>query len=368
VRLPSFQELSKEQDGVYTLPLDGSHLITGPPGTGKTVMALYRAQALGIDDRSCTILMHSKVLKQYTNLAAAEVKALGSVETFHSWFWGFWRKYYSGTPPKLDGDPWAFDWSEITARFTSSPPARDTLCDLLIDEGQDLSPRFYQLVRMIAPNITVFADENQKLFPDNSTIEEIRVALGRRSEVHRLTRNYRNTAEIARLAARFYCGAPTGIPEPPTREGEVPVLRNFKNLTDLVEIVSRYEKTYSDRSIGVIAPNKKTQKSLYNRLSARTPKNPVQAYISGQVEHDRIDFNMPGIKILNYWTAKGLEFDSLFVPELQQVTGDSSSAEIKMRFYVVFSRAREELFLSYTGDGGEPPLVADIPDEILERA
>jgi DNA helicase IV len=366
MRLPSFQELSKEQDGVYTMPLDGNHLVTGPPGTGKTVMALYRAQALAIDDRPCKILMHSKVLKQYTRLAAVEVDALGSVETFHSWLWHFWKGRYGDTPPKLDGDPWAFDWSSMMARFAASPPAPDALTDLLIDEGQDLHPRFYQMVRMMSRNVTVFADENQKLQQENSTLDEIDKALGRKSEVHQLTRNYRNTREIAELAARFYCGVPTGIPEVPEREGEVPVLRRFDSLNELVELVARYEKNFSDRSIGVVLPSKKLQSSVYNRLTARTPRNPVQAYITGKPGHDRIDFDRPGVKILNYWNIKGLEFDTLFVPELQLVTGDPTSAELMMRFYVVFSRAREELFLGYTGHV-EPAVVAGIPEDLLER-
>lgn len=367
MKLPSFQELSKEQDGVYTMPLEGNFLVTGPPGTGKTVMALYRAQALAIDDRESQILMHSKVLKQYASLAAKEVDALGSVHTFHSWFWAFWRKHYGRRVPKVDSDPWAFDWHAIAAHFSANPPPADTLSDLLIDEGQDLSPSFYQLVKMMSANTTVFADENQKLFPDNSTLEEIRRSLGRHTQVFELTRNYRNTKEIAQLAAWFYCGSPTGIPEPPDREGDVPVLRSHGSLNDFVDSTARYAKTYSDRMIGVVAPSKATQRRLFNRLSARDLPNPVQTYVSGSADHAEVDFSRPGIVVLNYWTIKGLEFDTLFVPELQQVTQDPTSAEARMRFYVVLSRARNELYLSYTGSEAEPRIVVDIPTELLER-
>ena len=46
VRLPSYEDLSKEQDdGQPTAIRDGDYVVAGPPGTGKTVIALYRAQA-----------------------------------------------------------------------------------------------------------------------------------------------------------------------------------------------------------------------------------------------------------------------------------------------------------------------------------
>ena len=33
LKLPSYQQLSKEQDAIYNLPLTGSYLVMGPPGT-----------------------------------------------------------------------------------------------------------------------------------------------------------------------------------------------------------------------------------------------------------------------------------------------------------------------------------------------
>ena len=367
MRLPSFQELSKEQDVIYTLSLDGNHLVTGPPGTGKTVMALYRAQALAIDDRPTKILMYSRALKSYTSRAAEEIQVEGSVETFHSWMWRFWRQQYGEDPPRRGDDRWAFDWRAVTSRFATAMPAPDTLMDLLVDEGQDLSPHFFQIVRMMARNITAFADENQQLHDDNSTLKEIRRALGRDTEVHALTRNYRNTRQIASLAERFYCGSPTGLPERPRREGDPPLLSRHESLSEFIEALARYERSHSDSSIGVVAPGRKSQMNIYNRLSGKETRNKVQTYVSGGADLPELDFDAPGVIVLNPWTIKGLEFDTVFVPELQQVSEDATSAGVRMRYYVVFSRAREELRISYSGEGPEPPLIADIPDDILER-
>jgi superfamily I DNA/RNA helicase len=367
MKLPSLHELTTEQDIAFTMPLEGNHLVTGPPGSGKTVMALYRAQALAIDDRPSTVLMHSNVLKQYVVPAAATLGPLITVETFHRWIRAFWKNHYDGTIPQLGDDPFSYDWKSIIERFVRQPPARDTVSYLLVDEGQDLSPEFYQLATLMALNITVFADENQKLFPDNSTLEEIQRALGRQTQVHALSHNYRNTREIARLAAQFFCGTPTGTPVPPERHGNLPSLRHSASLSEFLETVVKYQNTVRDRTIGIVAPTARVQKEIYDRLNRRALRHRAQAYLSSVQNHAHIDFTTPGIKILNYWTIKGLDFDTLFVPELQHVPGETTSTEQRMRFYVALSRARHELFLGYSGHVPEPWLVTDIPRHILER-
>ncbi|WP_406283086.1 hypothetical protein [Streptomyces sp. NBC_00209] len=98
---------------------------------------------------------------------------------------------------------------------------------LVVDEGQDLSPGFYRLVRIAAISVTVFADDCQRLTETNSTLNEITDALGRSTGRVEIARNHRNSREIASLAEYF----PTGgtRPEIPFRihggpgEGHRPV-------------------------------------------------------------------------------------------------------------------------------------------------
>ena len=77
----------------------------------------------------------------------------------------------------------------------------------------------------ISESLTVFADENQRITGQQSTIAEIRAATGIHDTL-KLTRNYRNTRPIAEFAASFYTGLPSGIPElpPSSARGERPFL------------------------------------------------------------------------------------------------------------------------------------------------
>lgn len=366
MRLPAFEDLSKEQDLIYNLDLDGNFLVSGPPGTGKSVMALYRAQVLTFDDREPAVLMYSKVLQQYTEQAANEVDVAGYVTTFHKWFWGFWRQHYRGSPPTMTGDSYAADWAQIAQLFMGNSPELGSMADLIVDEGQDLSLGFFRIVRFVAQNITVFADENQQLFDNNTTLSEIESAISARNHFT-LLRNYRNTAEIAVVAARFYSGTPTGIPSPPERHGDKPTLRRYSSMEEFADYLARYVKGRTNLTVGVACTNQSLQRKLYRELMNRKLPVPVQQYISGNRQHSVLDFDSPAVTLVHFRSLKGLEFDTLFVPELQQVTADATSASTRMTFYVVTSRARDELHLSWSGVSDVPAIVAGLEGLVQEQ-
>lgn len=46
-KLPKYSDLTNEQRIIVNLPLDKNHLVTGAPGTGKSVIAIYSALSSG---------------------------------------------------------------------------------------------------------------------------------------------------------------------------------------------------------------------------------------------------------------------------------------------------------------------------------
>src|SRR5205085_446634 len=147
-----------------------------------------------------------------------------------------------------------------------------------------------------------------------------------------------------------FTGLPSGIPALPSRSGPLPVMQRHAALHETVDFIARYEKNNSDREIGVLVPTRSLQRKFMNRLKGKTLTEP-QSYEGGEDGNKaELNFGVPGIKIVNYRSAKGLEFDTVFVPELQAVEQRTGSPEFKMQFYVLISRAREELYLSYSGN------------------
>lgn len=361
--LPIYQDLTPDQRLVIDLPLDESHVITGPPGSGKTVMAVYRAQALQKLNEPTILLMYGKLLSTYTKGA---LKSLGvseaTVSTMHAWFPKWFKDVYGETPPMID--KWTFDWNEAFEIVGRNPVPEKLRQHVIIDEGQDLPREFYILLRAISRSATVFADENQTIHETCSTILEISAALGISSRSN-LSCNFRNTRSIAVVSGHFYTGA--GSPPVELREsaddGDQPVLDEQGGLKDAIDFLVNFEKAHIAEQIGLLLPYNSSMKSFLNRLKGKTA-NPVEVYSSNSTVSQlapSVDFSKPGIKVINWQSAKGLEFDTVALLELQQYKNNDSSAEsFRMKMYMLTSRAKRELYFMYSGEG-EPAIIRTLP-------
>ena len=77
-----------------------------------------------------------------------------------------------------------------------------------------------------------------------------------------------------------------------------------------------------------------------------------------------LDWDSPGVKLITYQACKGLEFDTVFFPELQLVKFDPTKRETKQQFYVAITRARNELIMTYSGQE-KPPFCNLFPDYLI---
>ncbi len=402
MRFPKLSELDKDQSAIYNgAPPEGTVLIIGPPGTGKSVIAFHRAHLLQQIKRNPRVIMYNKVLARYTSNRGSVAPQV-QVSTLHNWAYGWWNKVIkrrSALPPTVDGDRFAHDWTAMqveAAKQGSNQHGAQAVNwgHLIIDEGQDFPRSMYTCLHLTmsvanasgaAPKlaVTVLADENQRLMPSkNSTIEEIRQGLGLHAgdrNVFPLKKNYRNTRQVAEFAGSFYAGLPTGMPSPPTRVGDLPVVSmvardtHGKFLNACVEKIAMYAKAYRTEEIAVLAMHDKVRKSLFNRLKEKLQgeKIEVQSYSSSdkELKAEELTFDKPGhVTVLNAASAKGLEFDAVFIvdPGMLMASG-SADLHVKMTMYVLCSRARSFLNVMLLDDDNSQKLLQWVPNPRYEK-
>lgn len=389
MRMPTFAELDKDQRGIYTeSPNDGAVLVTGPPGTGKTVVAFHRALRLSSAGQPVTLIMFNNVLSQYMN--SADMKHDITIINLHQWVDGWYRKGFKKSPPKVS--KWEYDWSAIAdqIRKLCDPSVLGRLCwgHLIIDEGQDFPEPMYEALMVLVEHpklnaksrstLTVFADENQTITSSNSSIRQIRLALNatvRKKRYWQLFQNYRNTREISEFST-YYQLTGRSAAKMPDITGTKPNIIFFSCHSQVAEHVTNYLENNGLVDIGVLSFGKKGDvrnifRELQEAKSERRLSHTLQMYVNGRADlsiHSNaklLKFNKPpSITVLHTKSGKGLEFDAVFVVNLHNESRsfDASAQELIKDMYVVSSRARRILFFDIVSFSGSiPPVTRLLP-------
>jgi len=358
-----FDELSRDQVIVNNLAIDENYVVTGGPGSGKTMLALLRASKIVEEhldakgeEPSVLFIVYNRPL--YTYLCE-HVEEVGLSEddfnTYHTWLSDIYKSKVPGkkSAPKMPGEKWVHDWETIVPDLIKLYDQGDLYYDyILVDEAQIVPIELISVLNQISDHMTVFMDKNQTVLANGSdpdeVVNEICNAPGRRKI---LQRNHRNSEAILDFSMLFR--DKRDQPEEAINKGGIkPELKNYGHLEDIAEDIADYASDHPTELIGVFVDDWKERNSLFKILKDTCDSNgSVQKYVSMREKafwYNEFDFE-PGIKVLHHWVMTGLEFDSVFVPRVDSGFFDETDQKRSM-LLVATTRARTNLVLGYEND------------------
>lgn len=359
-------DLTPEQLRVVDMDATSHRVVFGPPGSGKTQVLTHRAAVLrdggGVPPERFRIFVFTNVLKDYIR-SGLEMLDLPPecVMTFDQWCTDMYRHHLGARLP-WNKEAKTFDFSQIRSdvlQLVRSEPRFAGMLDFaLVDEGQDLTQSAFDILHRVAKHVTVFADHNQQIFAEGANEAQMLSSLGVPRRHLTLLADYRNSPDVARLAAYFISDEQeraSYLARVPNNQAvrERPlcfVASSAEEEMDRLAEVVRGRLVMNQR-VGIIVSQNRQVHGLAKGLDQRGIK--VEKAIkdrrpSGDVE-ERILFqtNPPPPLIATYHNAKGLTFDAVMMPRLTESSFYRTSGIERARLlFVGISRATQWVYLS----------------------
>ena len=353
-------QLTREQRSIVELRPERHHLVTGPPGSGKTQVLLHRARWLSqthdIPANRFCVLVYTNVLTYFLRQA---IDFLGipqqNVRTFDDWCAELWDRHVRGPKPWTPGvgrSKGYIDFAAIRAgvlqRLDQIGPSASELDFVMVDEGQDLDSTAYGILRRATKHITVFADARQQIFEGGASVDEMQRHLGLTGQSASLLPAYRNSPDIAKLAS-YFGNAYEGI-NYLAMERQKPCLYVALDWEDEIDHLADVlrERRLLNHRCGIIVPTNRDLYSVANKLAERGVE--VHKAVSVRRGGTPPDFDSLVPVIASYHSAKGLTFDTVLLPKLVETNFSRVSGEFRKRLLLVgITRATQWAYLSTVG-------------------
>lgn len=245
---------------------------------------------------------------------------------------------------------------------------------VIVDEAQDLSRVGLEFVHSIVGDETdgllLLGDGQQSLYPGGHSLGAVGIDVRGRAAVLRV--NYRNTAEIVRVADRIVAGRPfddgdneLAADDPATRfasprGGEAPRLVGFDTEDDhdeaLLLVVEQWAT--SDQSavgdVAVLVPTNSLVRTYIARIADLGLPTLSLADYDGTTQ--------AAVKVGTFKRAKGLEFKHVAIPRCEskqlrdhRLRGEDDATyeervdRMRRELYVAVTRARDSVWIGHVG-------------------
>ena len=255
----------------------------------------------------------------------------------------------------------SYDWTDLASAAINELQVDDgerRYRHVVIDEGQDFSPEMLRSLAAAIPQVgslTFFGDIAQQIYGHRMSWRGAGLAAPR---IWQFKENHRNTKQISQLALAL--AAMPGFPDDPdlvepaapVADGPLPALARLSGESEEKKlVVARAVDLARTGSVAILFRTREQERVVARHFPIRATRlhRDLNQWPSG-----------PGLFYGTYHAAKGLEFDTVFLPflsdqrwphrpDVQHLGDQEAEARDSRLLYVGITRARSTLVLTYSG-------------------
>ena len=344
-------ELDEDQIKVLMATNDKSCLVSGCAGSGKSVLALIKAQRIQKEKgNNYQIIVYTKALCNYMN-AGRETLGLNNEFNFHEeWRWKKVLKTYT------NGMSYMVYARDDNGDKIPNQPKADYV---IVDEIQDFTrEEIQEFIDATNKNFFFFGDTAQSIYQGLKNTMPVNginrlFPYDKEPKNFSLYRNYRLPIPAARVAQ--YVGIDLDAYDEKTyksKETAIPKFIEYNSLNDQISAIARIIKRNNLTDVGILLPHNDDVRMVSTMLNSNG--------IDHEAKYDdkenwrnsvnNLNFNTSNPKVMTYHSAKGLQFETVFLPDICPLS-DSDDRKISEQkaLYVAMTRTYRYLYVMYTG-------------------
>lgn len=335
--------------------LDKSLIVSGSAGSGKSLMAVKLAERIENEkEGERRIIVYTKALEEYIREGTRTLNINCNLTHYERWKWK--------TIEKIDEKG-----QRYYVKVDNCPHADYFLVDEIQDFSKNEICEFYSATDK---HFLFFGDTAQSIYQEKRplAVKDIKKEFGlsdSQCKEHTLYYNYRLPVHIAE-AVQYIGKDLEEFNSLKYKSPEKTWLRmiKFKDMdSQIVEISQYYHKKLSS-DIAIIVPHKLDVINIYNRLKELNVHCEMK-YDDPRDYHksvDTLDMSTDNPKIMTFHSAKGLQFETVFIPWVTD--NPLYMRTYRTPLYVAMTRTCRDLFLMYTGWLPHP--LASIPQNLYK--
>lgn len=269
--------------------------LSGGPGTGKSVVSLWRHISNYQRNKRSLLLTFTTTLAKYLR-ACCTTQNLNAA-------------------------------SNVKTSLRGRPRIGSSWYEIIVDEAQDLPISYYNDVKSIA-NVSYGADDSQILYPENcSRQSELRLLFSSNVD-YVLDKNFRSTQRIMQFARAVFSNAyiPQSIIEGLDHNiGELPVFlisnggrfdrTNDKQNNSILKIINSFRS--DTHNIAILVPWK-SDVAVFETVLRDNSVADFSIYYEDSTRFPSGCGDIKNVHITTFKSAKGLEFDTVIIPNFHK--------------------------------------------------